>query len=468
MARFALLALTLSTALAPSRADSCVDRCVFAGHCCTGNASSCQNPSCQMGCNFGAATPDVATCAATCARAKGCSFTFAGQAYAMCGDCAQRWLDPATLMPRILPGREPYWPPGFSLPSCTSCGAAADECGLGCRLAFDPSLRPGPPAPTPPPPAPMPPAPWPNPSPGFNFSALLTDAAVLQAAPAQAAVFGNVGTADASAAVTVTVALADGSGAYTVPATVAGGRWKALLRATPDTGAAHNVTATLACAGGACGGSVTIVDVIFGDVIFIFGQSNAWLQMQYTYARNASFAKIAAGAYDNVRVASGDSQANGLAPSGPPLHRWRHARDAAALPRADVDALDQFSAMGWHFAEAMTEHTNKTVHFGLVSYAIGGSSLEEWVTNDVAQSCFGSNPDANDGGNHRLWDNLVVPSLDMTVKMFLYYVRPPRLRAAPRHPPLTAPAPNRAPISKAKIMRAGCTATWRGARATRA
>jgi hypothetical protein len=297
----------------------------------------------------------------------------------------------------------------------------------------------------------VPPAPWPNPSPGFNFSALLTDAAVLQAAPAQAAVFGNVGTADASAAVTVTVALADGSGAYAVPATVAGGRWKALLRATPDTGAAHNVTATLACAGGACGGSVTIVDVIFGDVIFIFGQSNAWLQMQYTYGRNASFAKIAAGAYDNVRVASGDSQANGLAPSGPPLHRWRHARDAAALPRADVDALDQFSAMGWHFAEAMTEHTNQTVHFGLVSYAIGGSSLEEWVTNDVAQSCFGSNPDANDGGNHRLWDNLVVPSLDMTVKMFLYYVRPPRLRG-PRAPrgatlPSQRPPPNRAPTA---------------------
>jgi len=427
----ALLWLLSAAPLAPpalagaaAAADSCVARCVFAGHCCTGNASSCQAPSCQLGCNFGAATPDVATCTATCAAAQGkCSFSFAGQSYALCGDCSNRWLNPANLTPEILPGAEPFFPPGFELPSCTSCGSAADECGLGCRLAFNASLHPSPPAPPPPPPVPEPPAPWPNPTPGFNFSALLTDSVVLQAAPSRAAVFGNVGTADASASVAVTVSLADGSGAYTVPATVsaADGRWKALLRATPDTGAAHNVTATLSCAGGRCGGAVTIVDVIFGDVVFVFGQSNAWLQMQYTYGRNVSFARIAAGAYDTVRVASGDSQANGLAPSGPPLHRWRHARDAAGLPAAHVDALDQFSAVGWHFAESVTDATGGAVHLGLISFAIGGSCIEEWITNDVAQSCYGSNPDANDGGNHRLWDNLIVPSLDMTVKMWLFY-----------------------------------------------
>jgi hypothetical protein len=147
-----------------------------------------------------------------------------------------------------------------------------------------------------------------------------------------------------------------------------------------------------------------------------------WLQLQFTYGRNASFAKVAAGAYDSIRVASGDSQANGLEPSAPPAHRWRRARDAAALDRRDVDALDQFSAPCWHFGESLVDALGAGKHVGLVGWAIGGSQIEEWMTNDAAEPCYGFDAAPNGGANsHHLWDALVVPSLDMTLKGWLFY-----------------------------------------------
>lgn len=255
-------------------AASCPSRCVAAGHCCMGNASSCQRPSCQMGCNIASGSASEADCNATCAKEQGCSFDFDGTTYPMCGDCSKRWLDPTTLEPEILPGDHPWWPPGFNLKSCGSCGAVESECMLGCVLHFNPGLAPVPPVPPVPPPTPMPPAPWPNAAAGLNFSAVFSSHMVLQQAPAKAAVYGNVppsaSTSDA-VGVAVTVLSSDPSEAsYTVQAAVAAGRWKAFLRPTPQTGASYTITA--ACSAPCTGTSVTLRDVVFGDVWYCAGR----------------------------------------------------------------------------------------------------------------------------------------------------------------------------------------------------
>ena len=139
--------------LVAASAKSCVDRCITAGFCCTGNSSGCQHPSCEMGCNIGYGSSTVADCNATCLAAKGCSFTFKGQTYEMCGGCSNRWLDPKTLTPVVLPGAQPYWPPGWDIGGCGSCDT--EQCQVGCMLAFDPGLNP-PPARFPHPAAPRP------------------------------------------------------------------------------------------------------------------------------------------------------------------------------------------------------------------------------------------------------------------------------------------------------------------------
>jgi sialate O-acetylesterase len=255
---------------------------------------------------------------------------------------------------------------------------------------------------------------------------MLSSHMVLQAAPAQSAVFGNVGSQDPSAAVSVTLSSSTGE-QIKVSAVISSGRWKAVLPPQPSVSTVTwNITATLTCTGGACSGSAQLSDVIFGDVFFCFGQSNLWLQLRYTYARNSTKAAIATGAYDNIRLMSGDSQVNGITPTTIPIHPWRRIRDALSIPSENTDSLDQFSAMCLHFAEAVTDaFTAKGAQppvIGLLGMAIGGSMIEEWITNDVAAACYGADPNANGAAlNHLLWDNIIVPSLDMTLKAFLYY-----------------------------------------------
>ena len=166
-----------------------------------------------------------------------------------------------------------------------------------------------------------------------------------------------------------------------------------------------------------------------------------------TYGGLDSLAAINAGTYDNIRLMSGTSESAGLDPQVPPTHPWRRAKDAAALQPSDSDSWWQFSAVMWHFAEALTDQHKAAGRaaptIGLVSTAIGGSQIEEWITNAEAMQCFGYEHDANGGFlNHVCWDANVRPFLDMTIKGVIYYqVRDslllslnPIFTAAPRPP----------------------------------
>jgi hypothetical protein len=235
-----------------------------------------------------------------------------------------------------------------------------------------------------------------------------------------------MGAAGDGGAVSVTVAGSDGS-KYSVAAAVAGGRWKALLHPAADSARGITFSVTAACSAGACSGAaVTLNDVVFGDVWWCAGQSNQWLQTQFTYANASVFAGIARGAYDNIRLASGDSQSQGLAPTLPPVHPWRTAQAAAALPASDGDSIAQFSAPCWHFAEALTDEHVKAGKtpptLGLVATAIGGSTIEEWIPVDVQLECFGAQASANGAElNHILWDVIVRAWLNMTIKGWTFY-----------------------------------------------
>jgi hypothetical protein len=304
---------------------ACEAKCNVAGHCCVGAGSSCQKPSCAMGCLAAAHTASEAACNASCTAAAPkksvCSWPLPNTniTFNMCGSCvtetAPGWW-PATAKPT--PGTPPgFWPPGYSLPQCGSCetidGDAAGECKLGCLYTFRPSLKPVPPqVPQPPPARPEPPVcgPFPssqkgdlNPWSGCTSNATVAFSntfganMVLQMAPAKTAVYGPLGIgASAGAKVTVTVAPSSAdtdAESYTVGATVTvDGQWKAYLK---PTAAGGSYTITAKCESG-CTGSVALTPVTFGDVWYCFGQSNMALPFQYSYARNATIQKIRAGA----------------------------------------------------------------------------------------------------------------------------------------------------------------------------
>ena len=62
--------------------------------------------------------------------------------------------------------------------------------------------------------------------------------------------------------------------------------------------------------------------------------------------------------------------------------------------------------------------TAAPIPIGLLSMAIGGSMIEEWVTNEVAAQCYGADVQ---GHNHELYDVNTRPFFDMTIKGWLWY-----------------------------------------------
>jgi len=61
---------------------------------------------------------------------------------------------------------------------------------------------------------------------------------------------------------------------------------------------------------------------------------------------------------------------------------------------------------------------NRTIPIGLVATAIGGSKIEEWITEDVAKTCGMADVGTK---NEILWSNNVLPYVDMTIKGWLWY-----------------------------------------------
>ena len=121
------------------------------------------------------------------------------------------------------------------------------------------------------------PLPPPFAGPGVAFGQAFSNHAVLQRAPATAAVYGVVISSDGATGVNVSVAPSDQPGAaYTIQAqhfesvNATYYRWKAALRPAGASSAAHTITAT--CIGCSAHFQATIRDVVFGEVWLCVGE----------------------------------------------------------------------------------------------------------------------------------------------------------------------------------------------------
>ena len=290
------------------------------------------------------------------------------------------------------------------------------------------------------------PAPAPPAQP-IRFFSGLTDWAVLQRAPAAANVYGTLGAGGTAATVTVSSA-GDEFATYEVTGVTDGRAWKAALK--PATGSA-DVTITARCTGCANATAAVLRHVTFGDVFYCAGQSNMWLPLGNTLTRNATVAALAQGTFSNIRLMAGDSQiqatscgwaddsggSEGLGATTDHTSKcgWQTAAAAATdgvctgmshfLPNGSQPqtcSLERFSAACYYFAEELTkklvaaDETPPVI--GLVSTAIGGSMIEEWLPNSTSAQCTGRSVAAHD---ETLWTQNVVPFLPMTVKGWLWY-----------------------------------------------
>eukprot|EP00038_Savillea_parva_P008482 m.177256 g.177256 ORF g.177256 m.177256 type:complete len:720 (-) comp14315_c0_seq1:22-2181(-) len=298
-----------------------------------------------------------------------------------------------------------------------------------------------------------PPPPTPPTTPAISFNATLGSYMVLQQAPAIACVYGMLGVGGTGASVAVS---GDGTPSYTVQATVSSdGGWKACLKPTPA-GGDVNIVAT--CTGCQNKTVASIEHVVFGDVWYCGGQSNMALPLIHSFTRNQTVDAIKAGKYTNLRLQQ-------LAGNMNPYQQWVTLEQALTMlpnPRhadyddeytaellnqhpilahlhdhdnvgggppcdplndTDCSALMSFSAACYYFGESLSDEianaTGKPAPpIGIIHTAWGGSSIEEWLTNETIETCSYAQTSPLSQEFH---DTRVMPYLDMTVKGWTWY-----------------------------------------------
>lgn len=308
-------------------------------------------------------------------------------------------------------------------------------------------------------------SPSPAPPPPIVFSAVLSDYAVLQyGATTTAVLYGQINqNITASSKVLLTFTDLGSGDAYTVAAVVnaVDGSWRAVLHPQSEYGGAYAASAVCTTCDNTT--AAVITDLTYGDVWFCSGQSNMQLSVYHTFGRNWTKARVMLGDYDNIRLmltptimmADADARntsnpARYILPAfksaaggnyggyGP--HTWLHAN--VQLPDTDrvlqwEDVVDQFSATCWYTASRITDRlqhlkqkvndTSAPVPLGLIESAVGGTTIQSWVVNGTLEKECTRNGTAPPGKGHTkpgdgsLWNGMVLPFLNMTIKGVLWY-----------------------------------------------
>lgn len=172
----------------------------------------------------------------------------------------------------------------------------------------------------------------------------------------------------------VTVELVDKKVVQSATGTVKNGKWKVTLKATKFGG-----PYTIVIKGK---NTLTLSDVLFGDVWICSGQSNMDTDINY-YKKNHSnmFAGIP-GSYSNgrlrlfhVKVVAGDEPWWDLQRHQAYTNGWDHA----ASP-----FIENFSATGFFFGRTLAEEGQ--IPIGLIHSSLGGTSVSSWVDEATMKS----------------------------------------------------------------------------------
>ena len=282
------------------------------------------------------------------------------------------------------------------------------------------------------------------------FASGLSSGAVLQQSPASAVLYGSVNkNSPSGSAVTVFLNASDRSTSQIFHGVVAtDGTWRVQL-SPQSVGGNYSVKATCeACAGVK---TATISDLTFGDVFYCGGQSNMWLPLWFTFARNATTIKVLNGSYSNIRLwrgglgqvsAPGGGSGNWVGPAGPEPgsdsgdalnNQWRHPYDVAFNNeiRPGEPWFWEFPSTCWYTAQFLTDLIGPTAPpMGLMTTPVGGTMLEEWsspetqkMIKNVTCMCMDDktcNPykplDATCTKNSDLYWGNVQPFVNITIK----------------------------------------------------
>ncbi|XP_070189718.1 sialate O-acetylesterase-like isoform X2 [Littorina saxatilis] len=261
---------------------------------------------------------------------------------------------------------------------------------------------------------------------GFAFATYYNSHMVLQQAPQQAVVWGIH--PDVGDRIIVKVAELQHS-------------YSADVRQGPDTGV-WSVTLDPIAAGGPYtitayaddGSTISITDVLFGDVWVCSGQSNMQFSTDQIY--NASQELNASSQYTDIRLFT-----VAMRTSTTPLYDLSAIAEPWSLPNATTvgkSPFNYFSAVCWLFGKGLYKELGYPI--GLIDTTWGGTPVEAW-SSPVALARCGLEDTVTDsavsyrtspredgttdvdgpGSNSQLWNAMVYPLLNMTVYGAIWY-----------------------------------------------
>ncbi|XP_025099666.1 sialate O-acetylesterase-like [Pomacea canaliculata] len=171
------------------------------------------------------------------------------------------------------------------------------------------------------------------------------------------------------------------------------------------------------------GGTISLSDVMFGDVWVCSGQSN----MQFTVSQmlNASEELAASVNYTQIRLFTVAMQL-----SASPLVDFMHVWETWSMPNNATlggGNFTYFSAVCWLFGKLLYEELQYPI--GLIDTTWGGTPIEAWSSPDALAACGVSQDSLPTSINSSvgprdpsvLWNSMVYPLLKMTIFGAIWY-----------------------------------------------
>ncbi|XP_048239906.1 sialate O-acetylesterase-like [Haliotis rufescens] len=236
----------------------------------------------------------------------------------------------------------------------------------------------------------------------LQFASYYQDHMVLQRGPQRAVIWGHA----TKIGDTVTVAVVGhGSATGSVFRDSAGhGMWKVKLPVMTAKGP-FTVSAR------SSEGTVTITDVLFGDVWLCGGQSNMEFPLGHVFNSTAEIA--ASLKYGDIRIMRvGNHQ------STTPFTEFQANGISVKWTRPTKGAVTYFSAVCWFFGENI--QADRKYPIGLIESNWGGTPIEAWSSPDALSAC----------SHHRkrgpvahsvLWNPMIKPLLGLTIYGAIWY-----------------------------------------------
>jgi sialate O-acetylesterase len=267
----------------------------------------------------------------------------------------------------------------------------------------------------------LPPSPWlsrPPPSPSCHeVSTSIGSHMVLQRAPQSAVIYGSVcGKLAGATQVSVSV---DGGPPTSAPVSSGSKSWSVSLPPQPGGLKPHQITIR----GGSL--SLTLTDLLFGDVILCSGQSNMVFSTNQMTGASAEIALADEPRFRSIRLFT-------VAPthdSSP--HRdvtvmqpWSVANSSSVGGLPANKSFSYFSAACWLQGRHLFDRLQGQVPLGLLTSAVGGTRVHCWSSSDALRACPQYLPpgQANNtkGGDSDLWNTMIAPLLPMRFKFMVW------------------------------------------------